>query len=328
MKTTRFFVERRDIDAAINMYKLGKRVSEIAKEFKCNPTTVSDMLKREGAHKCLSERLLINKLVITDEQKQRIKTLNSERKSFGFISDELKIPLHYVRKCSKELKLKPLSYSECNLQYWTNHSWLDSIDSPEKAIFLGLFFADGCNSSNDNTISICLHAKDEQYLEGFRKMITETPMKLERHKLPKEYRTLVACSKRLSERLSELGAVPKKSLVLKWPTSIPKEMERFFIRGYFEGDGGISVKNTKSGIRHEVSFAGTKDFIESLNKALLETLGFEGKIYPNGNIHQLFIFKKEYMKRFLSWIYQDYENIAMQRKLKIAKLILFPELHL
>jgi len=68
----------------------------------------------------------------------------------------------------------------------------------------------------------------------------------------------------MKDDLIALGCIPRKSLLLKFPTSnqVPEHLIRHFIRGYFDGDGHFT--NTEKCF--EAGYIGTEDFIiESLN---------------------------------------------------------------
>lgn len=45
--------------------------------------------------------------------------------------------------------------------------------------------------------------------------------------------------------LSKHGCVPNKSLILKFPTTLPNELVNDFIRGYFDGDGSVYINNKR-----------------------------------------------------------------------------------
>jgi hypothetical protein len=218
------------------------------------------------------------------------------------------------------LGLKPLSTSEAKRVYEVDEHWLDSIDSPEKAIFLGLFFADGCNQSTNNSCDIVLHQKDLNYLKKFADLITNKPLTKTRNQIG-----LKICSKHFSEKLSYYGATPKKSLTLEWPKNLNHEYWRFFIKGFFEGDGGFSIKlHSKLKIYYSASFTSTLPFLQKLNSIILDELGVSGKIYQktqNGTYSLCFAKQKE-LKILVKWLYQDYDHLAMERKLDIAKQIL------
>lgn len=65
--------------------------------------------------------------------------------------------------------------------------------------------------------------------------------------------------------LNILGCVKRKSLILKFPDEkiVPKELMNHFIRGYFDGDGSISI-----GRNIKVNFTGNTNFILDLRNYL------------------------------------------------------------
>jgi len=70
-------------------------------------------------------------------------------------------------------------------------------------------------------------------------------------------------NKHISTKLNQLGCVAKKSLILKFPEwLIDSELQRHFIRGYFDGDGCISSSQRKNRncIAYYFSIVSTKDF--------------------------------------------------------------------
>ena len=96
-------------------------------------------------------------------------------------------------------------------------------------------------------------------------------------------------SNSLASALINLGATPRKSLTLKFPTftQVPEKLMQHFIRGYFDGDGSVwngkrkkmIVKDegkTRERIVHNVkfNFTGNPDFIDALQDYLIVKLGF------------------------------------------------------
>jgi hypothetical protein len=95
----------------------------------------------------------------------------------------------------------------------------------------------------------------------------------------------------MCEDLNHLGGIRGKSLILKFPKYISKELIPHFIRGYFDGDGCVwngqrkkmIVKDPKrkTGYRErivhnvKVTFTGCKLFINDLQDILVSELGFK-----------------------------------------------------
>ena len=73
--------------------------------------------------------------------------------------------------------------------------------------------------------------------------------------------------KEMVEQLIILGLKPGKNNNLTYPTFLPKDAERHFIRGYFDGKGSFM---TEEGRRVIVNFScGSEKFLEGLRDALV-----------------------------------------------------------
>ena len=110
--------------------------------------------------------------------------------------------------------------------------------------------------------------------------------------------------------------MPQKSLILTFPTHdiVPKELMRHFIRGYFDGDGCITLRHNVHSITQYVSIIGTKEFLEGL---LNEYSGYDEQTIKkeprrDSNTYEI-KFRKEEGKRFLAYMYEN-SSIYLQRK--------------
>jgi hypothetical protein len=288
------------------LYAKGEKVSVIANKFNSDPSWIVKIVKSRGFHKSKKERGKQIFFKFTEEQEQQIINLNLARKNAKEIAKIMSVSYDQVKSTIVKLNLKSVSVSEVKRVYKTDEHWLDVIDSPEKAIFLGLFFADGCNQSANNSCDISLHKKDLNYLKRFADLIT-------------------ICSKHFSEKLSYYGATPKKSLTLEWIENLDPKYWRFFIKGFFEGDGGFSIKyQSKLKTYYCATFTSTLPFLQKLSSIIFNELGISGKMYQktkNGT-YGLYFAKQKELKILTEWLYQDYEYLAMERKLEIAQRIL------
>lgn len=122
-------------------------------------------------------------------------------------------------------------------KYSLNEHYFDSIDSQEKAYWLGFFAADGYNHKNKGCIEFRLHKQDVEILEKFKSCI-EANNVIRLYK--KTYCNLTLCSKYLCEKLAEYGLGQAKTYTLQLPI-LEESLMRHFIRGYFDGDGCFSV---------------------------------------------------------------------------------------
>lgn len=155
------------------------------------------------------------------------------------------------------------SNKENSRKYEVNHEYFSKIDTEEKAYWLGFIFADGyVTSSNGKKIGVT--SKDIDHLEKFKKDLGATyPVNIyEAHTSYGDsvYGRLLISSEKLYNDLISLGCVEKKSKILQ-PPKVKKELERHFLRGFYDGDGSIKKhKSAKSG--YVLSLVSTKEMID------------------------------------------------------------------
>lgn len=121
------------------------------------------------------------------------------------------------------------------------------IDSEESAYWLGFIYADGSitYSPDDNKtryiLEIGLAEKDKEHIEKFIFFIG-SHCKITYREKTKSYRVIIS-SKEMIINLHNLGIIKNKTYINnieKLWSNIPKEFQKDFIRGYFDGDGHIS----------------------------------------------------------------------------------------
>ncbi len=182
-------------------------------------------------------------------------------------------------------RLKELGYEVINHQnkLLFDETMFDSIDTEEKAYWLGFWYADGYLDSrplNLNTkpkygLELSLKGSDFTHLEKFNTFMKHSKniVKISETKcgttICKRCRWIVT-NKHLWQTLNSLGCTPKKSLVISFPdSSIFKSpnLIKHFIRGYWDGDGCLSWCD-KEHTQPHVSILGTEDFLTSIKKYL------------------------------------------------------------
>lgn len=194
-------------------------------------------------------------------EKSDLIKLVEEGKSLKDICEIFNISSYILRKKLKEFGLPLMKHSHFNEHIF------DTIDTEEKAYWLGFLYADGYVKSDKNAVSITLCEEDYLHLEKFRKFIQAKRLcAIKKHttKLKgKEYINYrIGCgSKHFKDTLINLGCVPNKSLTLTFP-----KLEIFteynliydFIRGYIDGDGCLYFSRNGS-INLEI--IGTPEFL-------------------------------------------------------------------
>ena len=203
--------------------------------------------------------------------------------------------------------------------YPLNENYFDEIDCEEKAYFLGFLYADGCNHIKKGCVTLTLQEKDKEILTSLSKLLQPTKP-LQQLKNSSGFKTnqsayrLVLASKHISEKLVTLGCTGGKTMMLEFPAEkqVPKELQRHFIRGYFDGDGYVG--------EHQASLVGTYNFCSAISKISEEIIGgkfylrYKGN-YPTSEI----VVNRKKARKFLDWIYKD-STIYLQRKYAKYKL--------
>lgn len=149
-----------------------------------------------------------------------------------------------------------------------NINVFDTIDTEEKAYWLGFIFADGYIGSTPiredkksvYNFELSLALKDIEHLEKFKKFIS-----FEKEITKDSYRCrLMVANKHFWTILNSYGCVPNKSLTLKFPNCIPNDLIRHFIRGYFDGDGCITRHVYVNTVSPAINVLGTSDFLNNI----------------------------------------------------------------
>ena len=135
---------------------------------------------------------------------------------------------------SKGIKINP------NGKQNINSNIFNTIDTEEKAYWLGFLYADG-NVLDNNTISLELSTVDKEHLIKFNSFLNKS-LDI------REDKNRVRCifkDTTIKNSLVNLGCIPRKSLVLRFPKDkqVPKRLKRHFVRGYIDGDGSIYKSN-------------------------------------------------------------------------------------
>lgn len=168
-----------------------------------------------------------------------------------------------------------------------NRNFFDSIDTEEKAYWLGFMYADGYIGATEYSVGLNISLKDIDHLKKYNEAlnykkglnISETHQFGSKEHTNKAGETLYMVStvirdKQLWEGLNSKGCIPNKSLVLTFPDESifsEKKLVYDFIRGYVDGDGTLGVyphssKNPK--LEESLLIVGTKPFLEGVEKYL------------------------------------------------------------
>jgi len=198
-----------------------------------------------------------------------------------------------------------------------NDNYFEVIDTEDKSYFLGLLFADGNVYLKRNRVQITLANEDAYILNKFAEHIGYTgKLYIDREK----YSKLILPSKKMCDDLVALGCTANKSLTLKFPTNVPNELLHHFIRGYFDGDGHISLDKKLVNPYYHINITSTEQFIITLKEILSTnniTTGKSYKRYKDKEVsaHTVYVMNKS-AKEFVDYIYSN-ATLFLTRKQKV-----------
>jgi len=205
---------------------------------------------------------------------------------------------------------------------------------------LGAFITDGCVHQNRRVVSI--NSKDYDWLFDINQLISNDNL----IKIRNSYPTLLVYNREIVKWLISNECVPKKSLIVKFPT-VPEKYLPDFIRGMIDGDGSIILSTyKKSRTKQDGSiknyeqlkigcdfYSSSMDMIDGLSKILdMKEINFSistkkpkemnnqngKKIISKHNCYTIHIRGKNAYK-FMQWIYYPNHKISLLRKAKIAE---------
>lgn len=200
-------------------------------------------------------------------------------------------------------------------KYYRNSDIFETIDTEEKAYWLGFLYADGYINEEHNFITLGLAAKDKEHIEKFQKFLeTNAPYQDRLNNGGHPCRFFRLHDKKIVNDLVKLGCHQKKSLDLKPIFNLNQELSIHWSRGLFDGDGSIYPHTSPRA--HERYYMGLCGTEEILLKAQ-EIWGVNRKLDFNRAVPKFTICKKEEVNRVLHLIY-DNSNIYLDRKKELA----------
>ena len=211
-----------------------------------------------------------------------------------------------------------------------NNSYFHNIDTELKAYFLGLLCADGSvqyiEKKHSYMISLELKIEDKYIIEKFAEEI-ETDLKVKEYSgistttvngnktynSKKHNAYLRLHSTEMAQDLISWGCTPNKTETLQSIPDIPTYLIKWFILGFYDGDGIASV-----GKKYKyMGFCGTKNMINSISLILYNKFNLPIRnIYYNrfNGIYYIFYGIKTGMIELYTLFYKNNDIFYMKRK--------------
>jgi len=201
-------------------------------------------------------------------------------------------------------------------KYSANYKFFKTIDTEQKAYWLGFIMADGCviKGKYSRLLDLTLKAEDRNHLQKFLDDINGN-YRIEEEK--NRYKVRIHSLDMILD-LAKYGIVPRKAFVTKFPDRIPKKLWRHFIRGVFDGDGCLCVD--KYGY---VSFdiAGTKELLTRIQEILIDNCDLnKTKVRKQNNTYR-FAYGGKYVIKILDYLYNN-ATVFLDRKHEKAQKVI------
>lgn len=212
-------------------------------------------------------------------------------------------------------------------KYYYNKDYFKKIDTSEKAYWLGFLYADGCitrfyrnEKLKSMSLELTLQDEDCNHLIKFKNAL-ESNVPIQHKVIRNKYksdRIVINCTS-MCRDLIELGCTPVKSLTLEFPNNniLPDKYLRDFIRGYFDGDGGVSYTEGEyfnsarnkyyKQYNYRCYFCGNEQFLTKL-KEVLNSNGISTSDLKKDNRSQavnIYIYGSDNIDKLQKYLYTD-----------------------
>lgn len=305
----------------IRQYNGGIGITTIGKNFGVNHKTISKYLKSNNI-KINSERY---KSKLSSDQIESICDLfETGEYSLNALGREFNVNHATIGNI---LRRKGLTGRQKIIHYSCNTGFFRTINTEEKAYWLGFIYADGgvCVSKSGSVyITIELSSLDLEHLKLFLRSIESThPIKSRDNNVKSK---IIIGSIEMGTDLYNLGCPPHKTYSIQWPTDeiVPQHLKRHFLRGYSDGDGtfGTCKTNPATSIRWELCL--TYPFGVNLKKWLKNQCDTgDINIKPYRNIFRLKYAGRCQVSRVWHLLYDD-ATIFLPRKKEVIKQYIYP----
>lgn len=304
-------------DEIKQLFDNGLPMFKIAKKLGCSRTAVTKILKDNGID---TEKFFKNKKrdFVKNYKNEILNLYLNEKRSVKYISKKFNFDhrsvARFLIKSGIEIRKR---------KYFADFSYFKKIDTQEKAYILGLIYTDGCVKwvkNKDKCFVISM--TDLDIIQKVKKAINYTgPIYFKKRRKPhyKDQYAICVHSKEMAQDLINLGCVPRKTHVLRFPydNEVPNYLLNHFLRGCIDGDGSIH-KNTRCNSAY-LSLVSTKAFITIFDDIIKELFCVSGGIYkqkPNKPQRIWILTGIEKILPILNWLYQD-STIHLDRKYRL-----------
>ena len=291
-------------------FKNGRSIKSVAEQFDVSTNSIKTYIQKFG----------IDTKKLQSEFHHPYKNkgwLEKELKKYGSgnkIAQANDLAANSVNRYIRKYNLKPQTV-EPAITLELNHSFFEVIDTEEKAYWLGFMMADGYiikrKTKAKYMIGLKLQEKDALHVERFKEALETNAIirniNGKRNGKINKAREITFYSQQMGEDLIRHGVIPNKTGKEVVPKTVPDELMKHFVRGYFDGDG-----NSSNGI---FNVCCSHFMIEAL-KNILDNEGVKKEaiyVYDRKKEQVMQVNKREEVEKIALWLYKD-ATIYLERK--------------
>jgi hypothetical protein len=218
----------------------------------------------------------------------------------------------------KRLNVPRRSASKARRQYDVNEKFFGSLESEKPCYWLGFLLADG--NAQDGLVRIRLSRKDEGHLHDLKNDL-DSEHNIKRTTVGRKghgVSSLVIGSDRLERRLSSLGVSAQAKD--KHLPEVGTGCVRHVVRGFFDGDGHVSVTKKPDRNHYALNFTSASKSLLQDVKHVIRDIGIDTSFTEYDTYWSLRMYGKEKINDFGRWLYKDASRYLSRKKDVFDKL--------
>lgn len=301
-------MSKEEIKKAKQMYNAGMSLDDISDNIGISRSTISNKFDEISFRK-------IKRRKNFDKYDSEIIKCYKEDMSIEKISKKFNFSTNKIYRTLLKNNINTSDVSRYRKHHYTEN--FSKIDTPEKAYWLGFLYADGYINTGKGEVTLMLSIKDEDSINQFLNFMGDG-RKYYRNIKGYEQVGVSIYSKEISENLSKHGCFNNKAKKIEYP-KIKPELNKHFIRGYFDGDGSFYYRNKDKTLATFSIISASKPFLINLKEILV----LESNI-DNININMssrkdyfgFYVNKKKDLKLIFEYLYDnEYSNLKRKKSL-------------
>lgn len=296
----------------IQTYNKYLNITEVAKQTHHKITTVSKVLHNHN----IDIKLGLQKYVPTEQDIQIVKEILDNHQSYKAAARAIHKDVTIVKRIAQENNII-YDYRPYNKNL--KHNFFSVIDTPQKAWLLGFLFTDGSVrqlGEHNYQIRLSIQREDEEIINQIKQWLNIDTKTRYDNREKKKACGIEVNSTQMFKDLAVYGIVPNKTCITKGLSldKIPSYLQKDYIRGLFDGDGGISFTGNISEISCDFTsyfYETVQEFQNFIDMNIGKTQ--HNKIIKSNNKSRCSWRGRQQTLKILSWLYDDAE-VFLKRK--------------